>query len=152
MVTLLPSGMVDIELAAGDSKAIVSYQMVEGVKKVDVKLDGTDHLYDASKVAAVLFNAKNTSANEEFTNLTNLTSVAYASSGTNHFVGGAGTNIFYGGAGTNDFVGGAGVNILLGGSGINTFDVSAGSQGMIMMVGGHNTLKGDWSHYSLLKS
>ena len=120
--------------------AIVSYQMVGGVKKLDVNLNGADNYYGPGQFSNVLFLGAGTSSNETFINETGISTNAYGGSGTDTFTGGSGIDQFYGGSGTNTFNAGSGFTYMVGGSGTNVFNESATGWGTIVEIGSSNTV------------
>jgi Ca2+-binding RTX toxin-like protein len=139
-VTLSGSAVMVAPAPTGSSTAIVSLQKVSSVTEVDVNLNGTDHYFALGSVSMVYFNGTGVAGNQTFTNHTALLTVAYGGSGTNTFTGGSGMDEFIGGSGTNDFYAGSGYDILAGGTGTNVYNESATGSGIILEVGGSNTI------------
>ena len=139
-VTLSGSAVMVAPAASGPSTAIVSLQNVNGVTKIDVNLNNVDNFFPLGTVSMVYFNGTGVAGNQTFTNHTALLTVAYGGSGTNTFTGGSGMDEFIGGSGTNDFYAGSGYDILAGGTGTNVYNESATGSGIILEVGGSNTI------------
>jgi hypothetical protein len=139
-VVLTPLVAMVTPSPSGPNTAIVSYQMVNGTRMLDVNLNGTDHDFGLTQVDAVYYMGSSASGAQTFQNTTSVHTEAWGGSGTNLFVGGPGQDEFIGGSGTNTFDAGSGYDWLIGGAGKNVFNESSVGSGVILETGASNTL------------
>ena len=133
LVTITPA-------LVGPNVAIVSYQAHNGVKMVDVNLNGVNNYFSMSQVAFVYYEGWGSSGAQTFLDSTSLHTVAWGGSGPNLFQGGSGQDDFFGGSGSNTFDAGTGFDLLAGGTGANVFNANAAGSGEIVPVGTLNTI------------
>ncbi len=137
----------------GPNVAIVSYQSHNGVKMLDVNLNGADNYFSLSQVAFVYYEGSGISGTQTFMDATSLHTVAWGGSGSNLFQGGSGQDVFFGGSGSNTFDAGSGFDVLVGGTGANVFNENASGSGEIVEVGTQNTInvpQGATGYYTII--
>jgi len=126
--------------STGPNVAIVSYQSHNGVKMLDVNLNGANDYFSLSQVAFVYYEGSGISGAQTFEDSTSLHTVAWGGSGSNLFQGGSGQDDFFGGSGSNTFDAGNGYDVLIGGTGANVFNENASGSGEIVPVGTQSTI------------
>ncbi len=126
--------------STGPNVAIVSYQSHNGVKMLDVNLNGANNYFSLSQVAFVYYEGSGISGAQTFEDSTSLHTVAWGGSGSNLFQGGSGQDDFFGGSGSNTFDAGNGYDVLIGGTGANVFNENASGSGEIVPVGTQSTI------------
>jgi Ca2+-binding RTX toxin-like protein len=139
--------------STGPNVAIVSYQSHNGVKMLDVNLNGADKYFSLPQVAFVYYEGSGISGAQTFMDSTSLHTVAWGGTGANHFQGGSGQDEFFGGSGSNTFDAGSGFDVLVGGAGANVFNENASGSGEILEAGSQNTIivpQGATGHYTII--
>jgi Ca2+-binding RTX toxin-like protein len=126
--------------STGPNTAVVSYQSVNGVAKLDVNLNGVNNYFTQSQIGYVYYEGSGASGSQTFQNLTSVMTEAWGGSGSNLFEGGSREDVFFGGSGTNTFDAGTGFDEMIGGAGTNVYNENSAGSGVIITEGTSNTI------------